>query len=151
MTGAGLSPFEIARAIGCYGAGALAGTLIGGRLADRFGTFKTMLASLGGQTVCLLILVGGIGTGLAADAMLLVLSVFAQFFFPAQQARLTRVFPERRAMVLALNNSGLFTGISAGSLIGGEAIARAGFGADAAIAALIACAGLIVIARGDRG
>jgi predicted MFS family arabinose efflux permease len=53
--------------------------------------------------------------------------------------------------VLALNNSALFLGISAGSLLGGEVMALSGFSGDAATGALIAAAALIlVVARRQR-
>jgi predicted MFS family arabinose efflux permease len=150
LTAAGLSSTQIARAIGCYGVGALAGTLLGGQAADRIGTSWTMLTSLAGLAACLSVLSAGVGTGWVADAMLLVTSVFAQLFFPAQQAALSQWFPQRRAFLLALNNSALFLGISVGSVVGGEAMARAGFSADAAIGALIACVALTLVAIGDR-
>jgi predicted MFS family arabinose efflux permease len=150
LTGAGLSPPEVAQAISCYGVGALAGTLIGGQAADRLGIRRTMLTSLAGLAVGLAILGAGVRTGWAADLVLLILSIFAQLYFPAQQARLARQFPQRRAFILAMNNSALFLGISFGSLVGGEAIARAGFGADAAIGAAIACVALLVVASIGR-
>lgn len=150
LTGAGLLPSQVARAISFYGVGALIGTLLGGHAADRLGSRTTMMASLAGLTGCLSALGVGIGSGWTADLMLLITSIFAQLFFPAQQARLARQFPQRRAFMLAFNNSSLFLGISLGSLIGGEAIALAGFGADAAIGAVIACTALIFVAAGDR-
>jgi len=150
LTDAGLSASEVAQAISCYGVGALAGTLIGGQAADRLGIRRTMLTSLAGLAVGLAVLGAGVGTGWAANLVLLLLSIFAQLFFPAQQARLARQFPQRRAFILAMNNSALFLGISFGSLVGGEAIARAGFSADAAIGAVIACAALVLIASIGR-
>lgn len=150
LTGAGLSPAEVARAIGFYGAGALAGTLLGGQLADRFGIKATKITSLTGLTVCLAALAVGVGTGWGAVLVLLILSVFAQLYFPAQQAGLARAFPERRALILALNNSALFLGISSGSLIGGTAITLAGFGLNAAVGAIIVCAGLITLSTTFR-
>ena len=150
LTGAGLSSAEVARAVSFYGIGALAGTLLGGQAADRFGSHRTMLTSLAGLAIGLVVLGVGVGTGWAADILLMVMSIFAQFFFPAQQSRLARQFPQRRALLLALNNSALFLGISLGSLTGGEAMARSGFGVDAAVSATIACIALIVIATGDR-
>ena len=150
LTGAGLSSYQVACAIGCYGVGALAGTLLGGQAADRFGTRETMLTSLAGLAACLTGLGVGVGTGWTADVLLLITSIFAQFFFPAQQAGLARDFPQRRALILALNNSALFLGISIGSVIGGEAMARAGFSAAAAIGAVIACGALILVATRDR-
>jgi predicted MFS family arabinose efflux permease len=152
LTGAGRSPSQVAGAIACYGVGALTGTLLGGQAADRFGTRKTMLASLAGLAACLSAIGVGVGTGTgwAADVMLLATSGFAQVFFPAQQAGLVRKFPQRRALMLALNNSALFVGISIGSLLGGEAMAWAGFGADAALGAVIACCAGIFVAVYDQ-
>jgi predicted MFS family arabinose efflux permease len=150
LTDAGLAPTQVARAIGCYGIGALAGTLLGGHAADRFGTHKTKLTSLAGLCTCLVALGAGVGIGWTADVMLLITSIFAQFFFPAQQAELARQFPERRAFMLAMNNSALFLGISFGSLIGGEAMTWVGFRANAAIGAAIACTALILVATGGR-
>lgn len=150
LSGAGLSSAEVARAIGFYGVGALAGTLLGGQLADWFGARRTMMISLAGLAACLSVFWAGVGTGWAADAMLLITSIFAQFFFPAQQAALARQFPRRRALVLALNNSALFLGISTGSLIGGQAMAWSGFGAAAGIGAAIACTAFILVASSDR-
>ena len=150
LTGAGLSSSQVARAISFYGAGALAGTLLGGQMADRFGTHATMLTSLAGLAVCLSALGVGVGTGWTANIVLLVTSIFAQLFFPAQQAGLARQFPQRRAFMLAMNNSALFLGISIGSLTGGEALVWAGFRANAALSAVIACAALSFVAAGDR-
>jgi predicted MFS family arabinose efflux permease len=151
LTASGLSPSQIARAISFYGVGALAGTLIGGPMADRLGTHATMVISLTGLAACLAAFGIGVGTGWTVDAMLLVTSIFAQFFFPAQQVRLARHFPARRALVLALNNSALFLGISAGSLLGGEIMATFGFSGDAATGALIAAAALVlVVTRRER-
>jgi len=146
LTGAGLTSALVARAISFYGIGALVGTLAGGQLADRFGSRRTMLTSLAGLGLCLFAFALGVGTGWAADVLLLVTSIFAQFFFPAQQAALARQYPQRRAFILALNNSALFLGISTGSVIGGEAMAWGGFGVDAAFGAAIACAGLVLVA-----
>ena len=145
LTGEGLSPPLIARAISFYGAGALVGTLIGGRIADRFGVRLTQTISLSGLAACLALFGIGVGTGLAADMLLLVLSVFAQLFFPAQQAGLVRGFPGRRVLLLALNNSALFLGISAGSVLGGKAMEWGGFSADAGLGALIAGLALVSI------
>ena len=150
LTGAGATPPDIARAIGCYGVGAVAGTRLGGHAADRFGTRRTMLTSLAGLTAGLALFSNGIGPGWIADGLLLVLSIFAQFYFPARQSSLARDFPQRRALALALNNSALFLGISLGSLIGGEAMAWFGFAADAGICAVIACLALVSIGRWDR-
>lgn len=147
----GASAAQIARTIGFYGAGALAGTLLGGQLADRIGTQRTMTFSIAGLTVGLAMLAAGAGSGWAMNLLLFAMSAFAQFYFPAQQSGLARDFPQRRALMLALNNSALFLGISLGSLIGGEVMAQAGFRSNAGACALIACLALVSIGAGRIG
>ena len=144
LAAAGFAPGEVARAIGLYGIAALAGTLIGGQAADRFGPGRTMLVSLVGLAAGLAVLAFSLRNLMTAASVLVLLSLFAQLFFPAQQARLAGEFPDRRATVLAWNNSALFLGISLGSLIGGQAVAHAGFaGSTAALAAVAGAAGLL--------
>ena len=133
LAAAGFDPGQVARAISLYGIAALAGTLIGGQMADRFGAGRTILASLFGLAVCLAALGFSLGNEMSAEVMLVLASVAAQLFFPAQQARLAAEFPQRRATVLAWNNSALFLGISLGSLIGGQAVAAGGFAGNTAV------------------
>jgi predicted MFS family arabinose efflux permease len=144
LAAAGFDPGDVARTIGLYGIAALAGTLIGGQAADRLGADRTILASLFGLGACLALLGFSLAHAATTQAVLVLASVAAQLFFPAQQARLAGEFPERRATVLAWNNSALFLGISLGSLIGGQAVAYAGFpGATAVEAAIAGAAGLL--------
>jgi predicted MFS family arabinose efflux permease len=139
LTEIGFSPAQVARAIMFYGCGAIAGTLVGGRLADRLGAGPTAGASLAGLSICFLLLLLAFRSGVLVDPVLGVSSAVAQFFFPAQQAGLARDFPTRRGAVLAWNNSALFLGISLGSLIGGQAITSGGFER-----ALTICAGIVL-------
>src|SRR5215469_7194331 len=121
LTAVAFSPGQVARAILCYGCGAIAGALIGGHLADRLGTKFVAGASFtalcGGFLLLRLALSGGVFVELALGLS----SAVAQLFFPAQQAGLARDFPEQSGTVLAWNNSALFLGIALGSLIGGKA------------------------------
>jgi predicted MFS family arabinose efflux permease len=141
---AGVGTHEIARVLSFYGAGALAGTFMGGRLADRIGSRAVMMASLLGLatilTVLRLAMAGDAGTigvacGFAAA------SVLAQWFFPAQQAALAAAFAERPAAALAWNNSALFLGISLGAVVGGALFAGGGFAVVLGIAAALASVG----------
>jgi predicted MFS family arabinose efflux permease len=145
LAGLGYSTEQTARAILFYGIGAIAGTLLGGRLADRWGARLTMLVSLAGLAVAFLALRPTLGAGISADITLGVLSALAQLFFPAQQAGLAADFPAQRATALAWNNSGLFFGISLGSLVGAQVIGFAGFGSLTTVAAVIAAGGWLVI------
>jgi predicted MFS family arabinose efflux permease len=140
----GFSTGQTAAAILFYGCGAIIGVLVGGRVADRLGTRFTATASFAGLCACLLLLRLALDAGRLVEPALGVSSAVAQLFFPAQQAGLAIDFPRQRAAVLAWNNSALFLGISLGSLVGGEAVALASFGADLIISAGIALAGCIV-------
>ena len=147
--GAGLGAFgfstgQTAAAILFYGFGAVAGVLVGGRAADRFGTKFTTSASLAGLSGCLLLLRMALDADRFVGPTLGLSAAVAQLFFPAQQAGLANDFPGRRATVLAWNNSALFLGISLGSLVGGQALALASFDANLTIAAVIAFFGCIL-------
>ena len=153
--GEGLSAFgysaeQIAEVILFYGCGAIAGTLIGGRVADRLGARTTISIGLSGLSSCLLLLLVALHLGVIVDCAFGLASLSAQLFFPAQQLRLANQFPNSRAAILAWNNSALFLGISLGSLIGGQAVAFGGFETDLIIAAAIAIIGWITNQDGRR-
>ncbi len=150
LSASGYSTEQIAEAILFYGCGAIAGTLIGGRLADRLGAKMTISISLSGLSSCLLLLLVALHLGPIVDCAFGLASLSAQLFFPAQQLRLANQFPNSRAAILAWNNSALFLGISLGSLIGGQAIAFGGFETDLIIAAAIAIVGWITNQDGRR-
>ena len=146
LSAAGFSAEGAAQAILFYGSGALAGVLIGGRTADRFGVRFTIGVSFAGFCACLLLLRAALDAGKLIEPTLGISSAVAQLFFPAQQAGLANDFPRQRSTVLAWNNSALFCGISLGSLVGGQAVALASFDANLTISAGIALIGCIVTA-----
>jgi DHA1 family purine base/nucleoside efflux pump-like MFS transporter len=144
LTSVAYSPGQVARAILCYGCGAIVGALIGGRLADRVGTKLMAAASFAGLCGGFLLLRLAFSCGGFIELTLGLSSAVAQLFFPAQQAGLARDFPERSGTALAWNNSALFLGIGLGSLIGGRAAAIGGLDTTLAISAVIALAGCII-------
>jgi predicted MFS family arabinose efflux permease len=137
----GFSTAQIAGVVGVYGAGAMVGLLLGGRVADRFGSKITAGISLLGLSVALLSLRLLIHAGLLAGVAFGLASGVAQLFFPAQQAGLVNDFHSRRAAVLAWNNSMLFLGVLLGSVIGGQALSRGGLETDLATCAAVALIG----------
>src|SRR5271155_1059139 len=151
LSASGYSTEQIAKAILFYGCGAIAGTLIGGRIADRLGARLTISIGLSGLSSCLLLLLVALHLGVIVNGAFGLASLSAQLFFPAQQLRLADQFPGSRAVMLAWNNSALFLGISLGSLIGGQAIALGGFDTDLIIAAAIAIVAWITNQDGCRG
>ena len=144
LTSVAFSPGQVARAILCYGCGAIVGALTGGRLADRVGTKFVAGASFAGVCGGFLLLRLALSCGAFIELALGLSSALAQLFFPAQQAGLARDFSERSGTALAWNNSALFLGIALGSLIGGRAAAVGGFDAILAISAVIALAGCLI-------
>jgi predicted MFS family arabinose efflux permease len=144
LTSVAFSPGQVARAILFYGCGAMAGALIGGRLADRLGTKFVAGASFAGLCWGFLLLRVALSGGVFVELALGLSSAVAQLFFPAQQAGLARDFPQQSGTVLAWNNSALFLGIALGSLIGGKAAAIGGFDETLAISAAVALAGCVI-------
>jgi predicted MFS family arabinose efflux permease len=136
----GFSAGQIARAILFYGCGAIAGALIGGRAADRFGPKFMAGTSLIGLSGCFLLLRFALDAGTFFAPMLSLTSAVAQLFFPAQQAGLVNDFAARRATALAWNNSALFLGISLGSVSGAQAIGIGGIDMN-----LLVSAGIVLI------
>jgi predicted MFS family arabinose efflux permease len=136
-----LSAVGIALVFALFGAGAIAGLLLGGRLADRFDPRMTAGIGLAALALALFLLRLVIHAGPLAGLAFGLTSTVAQLFFPAQQAGLVRDFPNGRAAALAWNNSMLFLGILCGSLIGGQALARGGFEADLGVCAVVALCG----------
>jgi predicted MFS family arabinose efflux permease len=144
LVAAGFSAGQTAKAILFYGCGAIAGVLLGGRVADRLGVKFTTGASLAGLCACFLLLRLALDTGMLVEPTLGVSAAMAQLFFPAQQLGLVNEFPSQRSTALAWNNSALFFGISLGSLVGGEAVAFGNFDANLTISASIALLGCLI-------
>jgi predicted MFS family arabinose efflux permease len=140
----GFSKSQVARAVMVYGCGAICGTLIGGRLADRAGPKYIAGVSLAGLCICFFLLLLALRAGVLVGLAVGLSAAVAQLFFPAQQSGLANDFPTRRGAVLAWNNSALFLGISVGSVIGGEAVAMGGFDTTLIVCAAIALTGCII-------
>jgi predicted MFS family arabinose efflux permease len=150
LSASGYSIEEIAQVVFFYGGGAMAGTLLGGRIADRLGSQPAISMSLLGFCSSLLLLLIALRSELLVSCAFGLASLSAQLFFPAQQLKLANQFPSSRAAILAWNNSALFLGISLGSLIGGQAIGRGGYDFDVVIAATVAIVGWISHHDGRR-
>jgi DHA1 family purine base/nucleoside efflux pump-like MFS transporter len=141
LTASGFSAEQIAEVIVFYGLGSIGGVLIGGRAADFLGAQLASRLSLAGFGAGFLLLRFALDEGVMIDFAFALLAAVAQTFFPAQQSGLANDFPDRRATVLAWNNSALFLGISLGSLIGGQATSIGGFTANLTISTVIALCG----------
>ncbi len=113
-----------------FGAGAVIGNWMGGRMADRIGSNQTLLVLCAAQTL-ILPLVGWVSLPFAAMAVLVaVWSVFGWSFMAPQQARLAGLDTPRTPILFALNASAIYVGASVGTLAGGLVLdGTGGFGA----------------------
>ncbi len=68
-------------------------------------------------------------------ALLVVWALMQDLFYPSQLRRVVSLEPDYRGMVIALNSSGIFLGISLGAGIGGRVADHVGLGALAVVSA----------------
>ncbi|MGW2816462.1 MFS transporter [Streptomyces sp. NPDC001415] len=128
-----------------FGVLAVGGTVLGGRATDRFGATPVLLASVAGLAVVLATL-PLTRDGLATAALAMgAWGITAMATQPPQQHRLFAIAPTSGPLLLSLNSSATFAGISLGGFIGGRVIAHGGahgldrlgqFGAVLAVLAL---------------
>ena len=108
-----------------FGAGAVAGNIIGGWMADRLGAVATLLILSGAQAVIMpLFWFLPMATWLLI-ALLGAWSVFGWSFMAGQQVRILSILPERPGVVLALNAAAIYVGAAIGSGIGGLVLTQA--------------------------
>lgn len=138
----------LAAALACFGLGAIAGNLAGGRLTDRWGGRTVSIVSLSALAVLDTVL------GLTLDAptavLLLVLAAVALAAYPyfsAQQARLIAYQPAGSGLLIAWNNSAMYAGILIGSAVGGRVLTHLGAPALAFAAAAVAALGALTATR----
>lgn len=142
---AGLSRSLVPLALMIYGLGMVAGNLLGGRLADRAlvpGLFVSMTA-LG-----VLLAVFVIASHNPYTALVLVFGVGAAgaSMVPGLQTRLMDVAADAQTLAASLNHAALNIANAFGAWIGGVVIAAGyGYTAPAAVGALLAVAGLVVL------
>jgi MFS transporter, DHA1 family, inner membrane transport protein len=132
-----------------YGLGAVAGNLLGGRLADRLGAVNMLVI------VCVVQLLVLPAMSLLelplpmALALLAVWSVFGWSVHATQQTRLVSLDAPRAPLLLALHSSGIYLGASAGSAIAGQVLAVSNdrwLGPVGAVLTLMASAALVTVA-----
>jgi MFS transporter, DHA1 family, inner membrane transport protein len=100
-----------------YGVNGVLGNVFAGRLGDRFGPDKIILISLLGLTAGLLILQFVEPVFLLALIGISCWAFSGMMFHSPQQQRIANIDPAQRSLLLALNASALYLGISVGSWI----------------------------------
>ncbi|MEU4464795.1 MFS transporter [Streptomyces sp. NPDC024017] len=144
-----------------YGLAAVTGNHLGGRGADRFPAQRLTVVTTTGLLVALASfgLLGSLGVGGATGAGwaivgLVTWGIFGWAFAPIQSHRLVQLAPESASVVLSLNSSAIYIGISAGGFLGSAALAEGGAAAvgwtAAAVELLAVLASLALLRRSAR-
>lgn len=135
------------------GLGAVAGSLLGGALSDRFGAQPTLVLICLAQMITVPLFSALPQPALAVMALAAIWSVFGWSFMPAQQVRLISSAPTDANVLLALNAGAVYLGAAAGSAIGGAIIEAAGVGAlgIGSSACVLAALCVLLAAGGLRG
>jgi DHA1 family inner membrane transport protein len=139
----GLGPGRVTALLFVFGLVGVAGNASGARVFALLGGGRTVALTLLGMAAAFAGLLVA-PAGLLPAALLLALWAFSSQLYQApQQARLIALAPEQRGLLLALNASMLYVGISLGSLLAAELLPLVGPVALAAVALLpLALAGL---------
>lgn len=105
--------------LGCFGAGALVGTYLGGRLTDRFGYYPVMIWSLVLNGLVLILLIWLQHFWILCAAVFL-LSVVADGFRPANSVAIARYStPENRTRSISLYRMSINLGWAVAPALGG--------------------------------
>ncbi len=126
---AGRNPELRSLYLAIFGVGAVVGNWAGGRLADRFGGFRTLVVLCLAQGL-MLPLFSIIPWSLIWFGVVVgVWSSFGWAFMAPQQTRLVAIAPQAQSLVLALNAAAIYVGIAIGSALAAAILAQWGLGA----------------------
>ncbi|GLP67467.1 MFS transporter [Streptomyces sp. TUS-ST3] len=104
-----------------YGCAGVVGNVVGGQLADRWGTRRTVILSLA------LIVLSTVAMPWAKSLLVICLvialwGISGWMVVPALQSQLMRLRPDAPGVLAAMNASAIYTGLALGSLLGGFVI-----------------------------
>ena len=120
-----LVPMEragLSASISVFGVAGVAGTLLGGRAADRLGPRRTLMGGLALLAASLALLPFTRGHAWAMLPTVMVWGAAGFCLMAPQQLRLARIAGAQTPLALSLNSSVLYLGTAAGAAIGGVAI-----------------------------
>jgi DHA1 family putative efflux transporter-like MFS transporter len=137
-----LSEQEMSGIFFALGLASLLGSKLGGFLADRIGTLRTLAGGLAVQALALALLSGVSGPVVVVILLLMVWMLAAFTFMPAQTLNLVALAPEASGIMLSLNGSfvqfGFALGAGAGGIASGVSSVMAVGWIGAALAAIAA-------------
>jgi DHA1 family inner membrane transport protein len=146
----GVEPRLLPLAFLLAGTFSVLGNLAVGRLGDRLGTSRTLALSTGSLLAAFLIVLllpAHPAVGMAAFA---VWSMLGMTFYAPQQKRLIELAPALRNLLLAMNASALYVGMSMGAAAAAQAWLHVGAWSLPAVAATFVVAGMLAFRASRR-
>lgn len=104
------------------GIASLFGSKLGGFLADRIGTTRTLIGSMVVQALSLALVSALSGFAVVVISLLMIWAIGAWTFGPTQNFNLLSIAPEASGIMLSLNSTFVQLGFAAGAGIGGIAV-----------------------------
>jgi DHA1 family inner membrane transport protein len=113
-------------ALVCFGAGAVIGNVLAGRLSDRDGPARTIAMAAPGLTAAVTVAALLGSTMASALVLVLVWGVLHWMINVPQQLRVTAAAPDAAPLMLGLHQTAIYVGIAIGGVAGGAGLAVAG-------------------------
>ncbi|KAB1144764.1 MFS transporter [Streptomyces luteolifulvus] len=117
---------DLALLLLAFGVTAIAGTVLGGRATDRYGASPVLAVSVAGLAAVLVTLPLTRSTAMGAVVAMALWGLAAMATQPPQQHRLFGIAPTSGPLLLSLNSSATFLGISLGGFLGGQVVRTGG-------------------------
>jgi len=148
----GISTEMVSLYLMVYGACGILGNFFVGRISDRIGPIKTIILSCVGSIAGILFVWGLGTTALLALVGMCIWSTFGMMFHAPQQHRIANMSTEHRGLLLALNASALYLGMSIGAWVSRTVFVELGyeFLPLASIAGMTICIATLLISALGR-
>lgn len=143
----------ISLALFVFGLGSVAGNILGGVMADRIGSIRTLAILCLAQTVIMPVFSALPLPVWQLYALVFIWPVFGFSFMAAQQLRLLYLAPQSASVVLALNAAAIYLGAAVGSTAGAVVVSSAGLhmlGVIGGVAALATLGHLLLSHRAEN-
>lgn len=113
---------EVSAILFAMGIASLFGSKLGGFMADRIGTNRTLVISMIAHALALALLSIAVKSTFVAIALLMLWAIAGWAFAPTQNFNLLSILPEASGIMLSLNATFVQFGFAAGAGIGGIAV-----------------------------
>jgi predicted MFS family arabinose efflux permease len=132
-------------ALATFGIAGLFGNALARWLADHWSADRSLIAALGVIIAVFVALLMAPANIAFVFAVIVVWAVAFDVFMPAQQRRMVELAPTLRGLVLALNASALYLGMSLGSFVAGQLSTHFGLTSLPVASIAFTLAGLVVL------